>query len=278
MIKNATPRDALTFVGHPPMIDILPVVEEVHISVTFTWDKPYAETLAEEWNTRYDKVKVGGPAYGDPGGPFIPGMYLKHGMVITSRGCPNKCKFCYVPPREGDLREYLPIPAGNNIIDNNLLACSREHFKAVCEMLKTQRKIEFTGGLEAALLTDWHISRLTELSRIDQMFFAYDRPTQYEAIIEAVRKLIAAGFKRRQIRCYILMGYEGDTLQAAEKRARQMWDAGTLPFAMFFRGDDGKYLIDDVWGKLVRDWCRPARTKRIAVPQDIDLPLFPEGK
>jgi hypothetical protein len=66
-------------------------------------------------------------------------MYLKHGYVITSRGCNNACWFCKVPTREGGLRE-LPITAGHNILDDNFLGCSEKHIRAVFEMLKTQPK------------------------------------------------------------------------------------------------------------------------------------------
>lgn len=39
---NATPTDALAFVGDPPML-ALPAVDEVHVSCTFTYDRAEAE-------------------------------------------------------------------------------------------------------------------------------------------------------------------------------------------------------------------------------------------
>jgi hypothetical protein len=82
--------------------------------VTFTWHKSEAERIAESWATYYKTVKVGGPAYEDPGTDFVPGMYLKTGCTITSRGCPKKCGWCAVPTREGAVRE-LPIKPGCTI-------------------------------------------------------------------------------------------------------------------------------------------------------------------
>ncbi|GAH28238.1 unnamed protein product, partial [marine sediment metagenome] len=52
------------------------------------------------------------------GNGFIPGRYVKEGVTITSRGCPNRCSFCMV---KSPLKE-LKIYPGNNVIDNNLLA------------------------------------------------------------------------------------------------------------------------------------------------------------
>ena len=101
---NATPDDALAFVCRAPPPD-LKDVDEVHVSATFSYDIPVAEGLAEQWRALGVPVLVGGPAYGALGGEFTPGLYLKSGYVITSRGCPNACWFCSVPAREGDLRE-----------------------------------------------------------------------------------------------------------------------------------------------------------------------------
>ena len=63
----------------------------VHVSVTFTWDKREGERLAKSWSRFYDDVAIGGPAYNDPGGEFVPGQYMKTGVTITSRGCPKRC-------------------------------------------------------------------------------------------------------------------------------------------------------------------------------------------
>ncbi len=263
---NMTPDDDMAFVGHPPFPAMQPEADEVHVSVTFTWDKIKGEVLAESWGRFYPNVKLGGPALDDPGGPFVPGIYLKKGVTITSRGCPGKCKYCYVPEREGALRELKPMPAGFIVQDNNLLACSREHFEAVCEMLSTQHQIMFPGGLDAARLTDWHVHKLASLrcpqgSRVRQLFLACDRPAQVEPVREAVKKLSEAGFPRGKIRCYVLVGQKGDTPQEAERRLRQAWDMGTLPFVMFYRGDDGKYVVDRQWHTLVRNWSLPAIIK-----------------
>ena len=100
----ATPDDPLAFFG-PQLMLALPEIDEVHVSVTFTYDRPKAEALAYQWEMVGVPVKVGGPAYNDPAGEFTPGLYLKHGYTITSRGCNNHCWFCMASQREGCLRE-----------------------------------------------------------------------------------------------------------------------------------------------------------------------------
>lgn len=145
---NATPTDELVRIRETP--SFFDEADEVHVSVTFTWDIPIAEWLAKQWEP-VATVKIGGPAYNEPGGDFIPGMYMKHGYVITSRGCPNRCWFCAVPKREGGMLRELPVTDGWILTDDNLLACSPGHIDEVFAMLARQpHKPQFTGGLEAA--------------------------------------------------------------------------------------------------------------------------------
>ena len=66
---KATPDDALAYFDAP---DQHAQSDEVHVSVTFTYDKPWAEHLAEKWK-HVTPVKIGEVAYGDPGAEFVPG-------------------------------------------------------------------------------------------------------------------------------------------------------------------------------------------------------------
>lgn len=158
-----TPDDEYCFFDTPPFKEMIPEHDEVHVCCVFTWDKPRAEGLRNAWSAMTTKpVKLSGPAYDNSGGDFVPGRYIKKGIIFTSRGCPNKCPWCFVPKREGELRE-LPIVEGNIISDNNFLACSIEHKNKVFEMLKTQRAIEFKGGLEVGLIDDHFIENIRSL-------------------------------------------------------------------------------------------------------------------
>lgn len=67
----ATPYDDLVFFDSPLMLS-LPEIDEVHISVAFTYDRRKAEDLAFQWEIVGVPVKIGGPAYNDPAeGDFI---------------------------------------------------------------------------------------------------------------------------------------------------------------------------------------------------------------
>lgn len=228
--------------------------KRVNISCSFTYDKPRAEYLAEAWSKAGYKVTIGGPAYDDFGGEFIPGMYLKKGNVITSRGCNNSCWFCSVPKREGGIRELI-IKDGHNILDSNLLQCSEDHIRNVFSMLQHQKeKATFTGGLEAKILQDWHIDLLVNL-KPKRFYFAYDTPDDWEPLVLAAKKIRDAGFKYWQVSCYVLIGFPRDRMDLAEQRLRSVCRLGIMPFAMLWRGEDGKY--DLTWKRFQREWASP---------------------
>ena len=254
---KATPIDENVRINTTP--GFFDEADEVHVSVVFTWDLPRAEWLAKQW-LPVAPVKIGGPATGERGGDFVPGMYLKHGYVITSRGCPNACWFCSAWKREGREIRELPITEGQNILDDNLLACSDDHIKSVFTMLSDNKKvIEFTGGLEAARLKKWHCEELFKL-KPKQIFFAYDTPDDLEPLYEAGKMLHAAGFKSHPsshcLRCYVLCGYPKDTFKLADRRLHEAMLAGFAPMAMLWRDDTGKCQYD--WSKFQRLWARPA--------------------
>ena len=255
--NRATPDDDMVRFGPPDLFD---EADEVHVSVTFTWDLPLAERLAKAWGP-VAPVQIGGPATGEAGREFMPGRYVKQGYVITSRGCNNHCWFCSVWKREGKVHT-LPITEGNNILDDNLLACPDDHVRAVFKMLQGQRDVQFTGGLEAKILKPWHVEEMSKL-RIKQAFFAYDTPDDLEPLVEAGKMLQEANitFRNRRARAYVLCGYPKDTFDAADKRMRQTVAAGFMPMAMLYRDMGGKR--DPEWMRWQRQWARPAIISRL---------------
>ena len=125
-------------------------------------------------------------------------------------------------------------------------------------MLKSQpEKPVFTGGMESALLQPWHVEFLREV-KTKRIYFSYDMPSDYEPLVQAGRFLREGGVTKASntARCYVLVGYPGDTMTAAESRLYAVWDAGFMPYCMLFRDESG--TVDDEWKKFQRAWVRPA--------------------
>jgi len=258
---KATPDDRMVFIGEPPLLrPPESEVEEIHVSCVFTWDKDRCRNLAASWAKQYPgvRVRVGGPGFGAGGGSFEPGLYLKEGYTITTRGCPNHCWFCLVPKREGPLWQLI-IKPGWDILDNNLLAASRPHIKGVMDMLGEQPKAaRFSGGIDARLVQPWWAKLVAGL-RLDILYTAYDQSWQHDAVERAVKMLRDAGLRHRQVGCYVLVGQRGESQAEAEKRLQWVFDIGAVPFAMYYRADTERQArIPPDWREFVRRWARPA--------------------
>ncbi|HUW35029.1 MAG TPA: hypothetical protein VM223_25745 [Planctomycetota bacterium] len=285
---KATPDDDLVFVGEPPAPLFgragFPETDEIHVSCTFTWDRQEAQRLAAAWSRFHPRVLLGGPAFphiyqvqacrgghtmnmisaNHWVGVFVPGLYLKRGYTITTRGCPNTCPWCLVPDREGPLR-LLPIQPGHDVLDNNLLAAPQHHIRAVLRMLATQpRGARFTGGLQASLVAPWFVREIGELRaahKLDCLFLAYDRESELDAVAESAAMFTQAGLRRWQMACYCLIGTPGDTPALAAARLDRIVQLGLQPFAMFYRGPDATTRSTPAeWRALVKKYIRPGAT------------------
>jgi len=252
-----TPDDDMVFIGDPPGL-FIPEHDEIRISCTFTWDKVECERLKYQWEAHTDKrVLLGGPAYNSPCDTFTPGLYVKHGVVFTSRGCNNCCSWCCVPEREGKITE-LPECEGNIIQDNNFLQTSREHKDRVFDMLKRQFQICFKGGLQVNLIDDHFISAVQGL-RIKELWLACDTDAMVTTFMSSAKKLTKAGFTREHIHCYALIGKTLD-MDADEARLQSIYKAGAMPFAQLYQpiNSEIKAEYNPTWKKFHRMWSRPA--------------------
>ncbi|KKM70690.1 hypothetical protein LCGC14_1438180 [marine sediment metagenome] len=182
----------------------------VSVSCCFTWDLRLSERLVKEYRDAYPdaRVSLGGPVFGLRSNSFEPGRFVREGVTFTSRGCPNNCPWCVVPGREGELR-LLPITSGYIVNDNNLLACPRPHIESVVKMLRTQRNpAKLAGGIQASLVKDWH-GELFRSIRISEIFLAADHMGAIGPLRKAVRIF---KMTRKKLRCYVLIGFEGESI------------------------------------------------------------------
>jgi hypothetical protein len=160
-----------------------------------------------------------------------------------------------VPKREGSL-QLTDFPPGWIIQDNNLLQAPRDHIEAVLDMLDGQPKeATFAGGLEPSLVSDWFAERLRGM-RVDQVFLAADTKAALKPLSCAVEKLGFLG--RHKLRCYVLIGFNGESMDAGRERLEAVWAAGAMPFAQLYQPPDRYINYQQPWKALAREWSRPA--------------------
>ena len=217
------------------------------LSVVFSWHLQKAYQRAVWYKSAGYRVCAGGPAVSlNPGfladvaeiGGDIPALHRHNpDATFTSRGCVNHCTFCAVPKIEGQLVELDDWPVKPIICDNNLLACSVPHFDRVIDRLieSRVRGIDFNQGLDARLLTEYHARRFAELGKqLSFVRLAWDNSRLEAQFRDAWRLLIDAGISPKQIRVYVLIGFD-DTPQDALYRLETIRGLGGLPNPMRYQ-------------------------------------------
>lgn len=248
-----TPTDDMVAIGRPQLWR--PKADEVHISVTFPRDIREGYDLLEAWSVYYPVVKIGGFALDGEGYEFTPGLYVKKGITFTSRGCNNNCGHCLV---ERQLEPLETIHPGWMVQDNNLLQCPREHLERVFSMLRKQRRaIVFSGGLQASLIDDYVVDLLKSI-KVGEIFLASDTKEAIKPLRRAVKKL--HHLDRDRLRCYVMVGYKGETMSQAEARLEEVWQAGCMPFCQLYQPPNRHIVYPIEWQDLQRNWSRPAIT------------------
>jgi hypothetical protein len=252
--NNATPDDEGVRFSEPCLFD---KPSKVFVSCTFFEDRPKAERLAGAWLAFGSDVSIGGPAYNDRGGEFEPGLFLKRGYTITSRGCPNSCWFCDAWRREGHEMRELKIKDGFDVLDSNLLACSDNHINSVFDMLSKQKeRPRFTGGFDPTRMKPWIAERLKTL-KPQTVYFAYDTPDDYEPLLQTCKILSDCEIlpnSSRAYKCYVLIGFQNDTFEKAEKRLNDVLRLKLMPMAMLFDKEIHRGKKDG-WVGFQKQWA-----------------------
>jgi hypothetical protein len=153
--------------------------------------------------------------------------------TFTSRGCIRRCPFCAVPIIEGnftELQNWIPRPI---VCDNNLLACSKRHFTKVIDSLRSLEGVDFNQGLDARLLSTFHIDQL-KILKTKLIRFSWDDTKDESSIRYAIERMIRAGYPKRKISIYVLIGFN-DSPTDALYRLSELVKMGVIPFPMRFQ-------------------------------------------
>lgn len=118
---------------------------------------------------------------------------LDYSLGFLTRGCPNKCPWCIVPEKEGDIRPHADIEEflrHNKVVlmDNNVLA-SDHGIQQIEKLIKLKVKVDFNQGLDCRLIDDSIAKLLSKVKWLHPIRLACDTIAQMEPIQQAVRLL-----------------------------------------------------------------------------------------
>ena len=135
------------------------------------------------------------PGYIDrlqPDYSIYPNIDRKTAYGFLTRGCPNKCKWCIVPLKEGNVKPYMDvdeiaIDGRTNLIlmDNNILA-SDYGLGQIEKIIKRGYRVDFNQALDARLVTEEIAFMLAKVHWLCPIRFGCDTPKQ---IVECERAM-----------------------------------------------------------------------------------------
>ena len=144
------------------------------------------------------------PDYG-----IYPGCDYAIGYI--TRGCPNRCQWCVVPVKEGNIRPYAnwrDIARRDTdkivLMDNNILACEYG-IQQLAELSETGYRLDLNQGMDARLVNERTADIISRLKWIRFIRFSCDRILQTDAIINAAALLEERGIKPYRLFVYLLV-------------------------------------------------------------------------
>lgn len=134
-----------------------------------------------------------------------------YAIGYLTRGCPNHCRWCVVPKKEGGIRPYrmwweLVREDTDKLVlmDNNILAC--EHgVEQLISMIGSGYHIDLNQGMDARLVYDDIADILSRLRWIRFIRFSCDQKSQIEPLRNAIKLLGKYGVKPYRIFVYLLV-------------------------------------------------------------------------
>lgn len=134
-----------------------------------------------------------------------------YAIGYLTRGCPNHCRWCVVPKKEGGIRPYRrweDIVRNDTdklvLMDNNILACEYG-IKQLESLVDSGYRIDLNQGMDARRVDDRIARILSRLQWIRFIRFSCDQKAQIEPIRRTVELLGKYGVRPYRVFIYLLV-------------------------------------------------------------------------
>lgn len=134
-----------------------------------------------------------------------------YAIGFLTRGCPNKCKHCYVPQKEGNIHPYrtwqeIVRPDTDKLVlmDNNITA-HPHGIEQLRQLAETNFRIDINQATSVFSITPEIADIFAKLKWIKYIRFSVDRKPQIEGIYKAARLLEERGIPNSKMFIYVLL-------------------------------------------------------------------------
>lgn len=240
--------------------------DKLYMAKVFSFTDDY-----RQWITNADIIEKGGTGYDisktlpteidrmQPDYSLYPQIDSKTAYGFLTRGCPNRCKWCVVPKKEGNIASYMDIEeiaidGRKNIIlmDNNVLA-SDYGLEQIEKIVKLKLRVDFNQGLDARLVTDDIAKLLAKAKWIKRIRFGCDTPGQIAECERATSLIDKYGYKGEYFfYCILLHDFKEsfERINHWRNRGRRF-----LPHAQPYRDLSNPHQIIPQWQKDLAGWA-----------------------
>ena len=239
--------------------------DKLYMAKVFSFTEDYHQYI-----NNADCIEKGGTGYDiqkflpeqidrmQPDYSLYPSIDHKTAYGFLTRGCPNKCKWCVVPKKEGNIRPYMDIEeiaieGRKNIIlmDNNILA-SDYGLGQIEKIIRLNLHVDFNQGLDARSVTDDIAKLLAKVKRIKRIRFGCDTPKQIVECERATALIEKYGYKGEYFFYCILL----DDFKESFNRVNHWRNKGRryLPHAQPYRDLNNPRQILPQWQKDLAGW------------------------
>jgi len=165
-----------------------------------------------------------------------------YSMGFLTRGCPNKCSWCIVPEKEGNIQYHAKIEEfvrHKNVVlmDPNVLACDYG-IQQIEKIINLRLKVDFNQALDARVIDEGIAKRLSKVKWLHPVRLACDSKGQMEVVQKAVTLLRWHNTRPARYFVYIMV----KDIESALERAKFIKGLYCDPFAQPYRDFDNKII------------------------------------
>ena len=238
----------------------------VYMAKVFTFTPDYGQ-----WITNAKHIRRGGTGYDiystlpegmeyvTPDYTIYPSIDNKTAYGFLTRGCPNKCKWCVVPRKEGNVRPYMDVEqiavdGRTNLIlmDNNILACDYG-LQQIQKIIDKGYRVDFNQALDARLITVDIAKLLAKVRWLNHIRFGCDTHKQ---IAQCERAMKIIDEYRGKPASYLMYTMIGSDFDEAVSRLNHWRDYKRVRIvAQPFRDVDNPHQVIPQWQKDLAHWA-----------------------